>query len=510
MTRFFHRLICDDRGNTFILVAFGMMALVGAMGAAVDIGRGELARMKLQTSIDAAGLAAGGSINSTDVNDEVRKYVELNFSRGTLDAVITDVRTQVSDDTLLLTIDADATMPTTLMRVFGIDTITLHAHSEITRTNKGMELVMVLDTTGSMAGTKLTSLQTASNDLIDILFGDKKTGENLWIGVVPFSQAVNVGNAHTDWVEPSYTTWDWGTTSWAGCVEARYTGRDITDAPPFGDPGTPPDQELFRAYYWADHDSYNNWIRTSSDTSTRRVCRNSNNCTCSNYSCGCTTNGNSQVCISCSGSGSGRDCDEDTTTTTTSYSINSSRGPNAYCPSEVTRMTSSKAGAKAGIAALVAQGNTHVSEGAAWGWRMLSPRWRGLWGGTMATDSLPLDYDTDLMIKAAVIMTDGENTITNSVDGAYDYLSDGRLGTTNSGAAVTQLNNRLRDTCAAMKAKGIIVYTVVFNLSSPTVDTLLRNCASQPDYYFNSPDAAALRQAFRTIGDSLANLRISK
>lgn len=510
MTRIFQRLLRDDRGSTFILVAFGMMALVGAMGAAVDIGRGELARMKLQTSIDAAGLAAGGSINSTDVNDEVRKYVELNFSRGTLDAVITDVRTQVSDDNLLLTIDADATMPTTLMKVFGIDNIPLHAHSEITRTNKGMELVLVLDTTGSMAGSKLTNLQIASNDLIDILFGDTETGENLWIGVVPFSQAVNVGNAHTDWVEPAHTSWDWGTTSWAGCVEARYTGRDITDAPPYGDPGTPADQELFRAYYWADHDSYNNWIRSTTDSDTDRICSNNSNCSCSNYSCGCTTNGNSTVCISCSGSGSGRDCDETTETTSTTYSITSSRGPNTYCPSEVTRMTSSKTIAKTGIAALQAQGNTHVVTGASWGWKMLSPRWRGLWGGSMDTDSLPLDYNTDLMIKAAVIMTDGENTITNSVDGAYDYLSDGRLGTTNSGTAVTELNNRLRDTCAAMKAKGIIVYTVVFDLSSSTVDTLLRNCATQPDYYFNTPDAASLRQAFRTIGDSLANLRISK
>lgn len=486
-----------------MIVAFGMMALLGAMGAAVDIGRGELVRMKLQTAIDAAGLAAGGMANaSEDITADVTKYVELNFSHGTLDAEITSVSAVLSNDNLLLTIDATASMPTTLMQVFGINTIDLAAHSEVTRTNKGMELALVLDTTGSMSGTKMVNLQTAANDLVDILFGDNATGENLWIGVVPFSQAVNVGPAHTDWVDPSYMGHDWGTTSWAGCVEARYTGRDVTDDPPA--------DELFRAYYWADHDSYNNWIRDTTNTSSRYLCRNQSSCRCSNYSCGCQTSGNSTVCIDCSGSGSSRSCTETTDTNSTTYSISSSRGPNLYCPSEVTRMSDTKATIQAGIAALEARGNTHVSEGAAWGWRMLSPRWRGLWGGDMDTDSLPLDYDTDLMIKAIVIMTDGENTISNSVDGAYDYLSAGRLGTTNSGAAVTELNNRLSAVCTAMKERGIFVYTVVFALNNPSVGTLLQNCASQPDYYFNSPDAASLRQAFRTIGDSLANLRISK
>jgi hypothetical protein len=173
-------------------------------------------------------------------------------------------------------------------------------------------------------------------------------------------------------------------------------------------------------------------------------------------------------------------------------------------------MTNVKATVQNGISLLEARGNTHVSEGAAWGWRMLSPRWRGLWGGTMDANALPLDYDTDLMIKAVVIMTDGENTIGNNVDGAYGYLSDGNLGTTNGSDAVTALNTRLSDVCTAMKQKGIIVYTVVFDLNSTMAGNLLRDCASQPDYYFNTPDGAALRQAFRTIGDSLANLRISK
>ena len=61
-----------------------------------------------------------------------------------------------------------------------------------------------------------------------------------------------------------------------------------------------------------------------------------------------------------------------------------------------------------------------------------------------------------------------------------------------------------------MKTAGVRVYTITFQVSSSTAQTLFRNCASRPEWYFNSPDNAALRQAFRTIGSELSNLRIAR
>ncbi|MBT6404824.1 MAG: Flp pilus assembly protein TadG, partial [Rhodospirillaceae bacterium] len=46
--------------------------------------------------------------------------------------------------------------------------------------------------------------------------------------------------------------------------------------------------------------------------------------------------------------------------------------------------------------------------GLAWGWRVLSPAWQGLWGGATPSE-LPLDYDTPLMDKVAIMLTDGVN-----------------------------------------------------------------------------------------------------
>lgn len=179
-------------------------------------------------------------------------------------------------------------------------------------------------------------------------------------------------------------------------------------------------------------------------------------------------------------------------------------------------MTNQKSTIDSGIDTIYAAGNTHVNFGAVWGWRMLSPRWRGLWGGTMNTNNLPLDYNAPLMQKAIIIMTDGTNTMTGGsgssrgVRTAYGFLDEGKLGSTNSSLAVGKLNQKLTSVCNSLKAQNVLVYTILFQENNGTIQTLMRNCATTPDYFFNSPSESELQAAFRTIGDSLANLRISR
>lgn len=447
-------MLNDTRGSVVTIIALAITALIGMVGLAVDTGRAMMVESKLQSAVDAAGLAAGASLSTSDVNALATKYIRLNFAQGIQGAELGTVTSTVSANNQIITLTVNATLPTTFMKIFGTDYVTISATSEITRTNKGLELVMVLDVTGSMAGTKITALRTAATDLVNILFGANATSPNLWIGMVPFSQTVNIGTSRAAWLDG--TAFNWGPTSWGGCVDARWaSGRDRND--------DPPSIERFRAYYWPDHDTHNNWI-TSANPLTYSL----------------DTVGTSQ------------------------------RGPNAYCPAPVLPMTNVKASITSAITTLQPAGNTHINLGAVWGWRMLSPRWRGLWGGTMNANNLPLDYNTPLMNKAIIIMTDGTNTMSNNVRSAYGYLSDGRLGTTNGANAVTQLNNRLTSVCNALKAQNVIIYTVLFQETNTTIMNLLRNCATTPDYFFDSPTEAELQTAFRTIGDSLANLRISR
>lgn len=519
------RLGQDTKGAVAVIVGFGIIMLVGAVGVAVDVGRGQMAQTKLQNSLDAAGLAAGASINSSDLEAEVTKYMNVNFSQGTMAAKITKVTPLLSANGTLLTVTADATMPTTFMKIFGRTTMDLQAETEVTRNSKGMELAMVLDVTGSMCPSgncvgRLDSLKTASTDLLDILFGPgNATADNLWVGIVPFSMGVNVGPTHTDWLVPgSIAAQDWGTTSWRGCTEARWTtGNDLTEVPP--------STERFLPFYAPDSDSSNNWRTPQTSVSTTTLCgpTNSSQCRCTsnggNHNCGTTTSGNTSTRIYCNGSGSNstRRCYREVTTTmpTFTYNITSTQSPNLNCPtSEVTRLTNQRATLNTAISNLSAVGGTHIPVGAVWGWHMLSPLWRGTWGGSMDTNNLPLNYNTDLMIKSMILMTDGENTMYDFADGAYGLTSQNHVGMTSTpytdAKAAARLDVKLGSICTAMKQRGIVIYVVVFDVAEANVKPEIRNCASQTDYYFNAPDSATLRKAFATIGDSLANLRISR
>ncbi|MGI6854083.1 pilus assembly protein TadG-related protein [Mesorhizobium sp. 1B3] len=450
MRRFRSRLFQFVRrqdGGVLPLAAASMVALIGAVGLAVDGGRLVLMHSSLQRAIDAGGLSAVAKLGTTTLDDEVRKFTAVNFADGYIGANITSLTSALSSDKKTLTVQAAATAPTTFMSLFGIHTMSTSAETVIERAVGGLELVLVLDNTGSMGGSPLRDLKTATNSLLDILFGDQVVGEKLYVGVVPFSQSVNIGATHSDWLTPgSLKGLDWGPTKWGGCVEARADGYDETD--------DVPSMKTFAPYYWKDSDK-NRWRNSKS-------------------------------------------------------SLGQSLGPNKHCPAEVTPMTSTKSKLVTAVRDMEAVGNTHVNYGAVWGWRMLSPKWRGLWGGDMNNNELPLDYGTESMNKAAVIMTDGENTMTSTTYTAYGWLEEKRLGTDRSSEAVGELNDRLAAVCTAMKNAGIIVYTIAFNRPGKSIEDLLRGCATQPAFYFNSPSGSDLKTAFEQIGGSLSNLRVSR
>ncbi|MGE0754212.1 MAG: pilus assembly protein TadG-related protein [Alphaproteobacteria bacterium] len=447
-------------GAAMPLIGLAIFMMIAAAGMAIDMSRAQIAQSRLSNALDAAGLAAGSVASSGDINAVAQKYFDANFPSGFMGTNLSTLTVVPDATNEVIVLDIDGTVDTVFMHMLGIDDVDIAAHTEITRASRGMELVMVLDNTGSMSGSKLTALKDAAETLVNILYGSKSEIDNLWIGLVPFAQAVNIGTAHNSWTSG---TFNWGTTSWMGCVDAREaSGRDITD--------DPPSVALFPKYYWACHSSYNGWYGTNSSRT---------NCSTGSgwrYKSGLGVN----------------------------------VGPNKYCSQPVTQMTKSKATILAGIDDMEANGNTHIVLGAAWGWRMLSPRWRGLWGGEMDDDELPLDYNTPLMDKVLIVMTDGENVISNSVRGAYGYLSQGTLGTTSQNGAENELDERLTDVCDAVKDEGIIVYTIAFGNPGSGIQNLLRDCASKPEYFFNSSSNSELQSAFEQIGDALANLRISK
>ena len=184
--------------------------------------------------------------------------------------------------------------------------------------------------------------------------------------------------------------------------------------------------------------------------------------------------------------------------------------PNNPClDSALIPLTTDKARLKAAIDRLVAVGSTAGQIGIAWGWYALS-RDFGLWSGS----SLPAAYGTKKVTKIAVIMTDGEfntaycNGVIARSSGAGSGSSDDKINcdATNGSAA-----DQARQLCAAMKAKGIAIYTIGFDIADdPAAKDVLTRCASSSKHAYLAATDGELKTAFREIGKRVTALRLSR
>jgi hypothetical protein len=180
------------------------------------------------------------------------------------------------------------------------------------------------------------------------------------------------------------------------------------------------------------------------------------------------------------------------------------------CPSStILPLTPDKTTLKNKIDALSIDGSTAGQIGISWGWYMISPNFGYLWPSASA----PAEYGTQELIKIAVIMTDGEfntsycNGVISKDAGSGSGSSSDHINcnATNGSSASQALK-----TCQAMKDKGIIVFTVGFDLDSQSAKDLMKQCATSEAYAYIASNGTALKEAFRSIAINISRLRISK
>ena len=404
----------------------------------------------------------------------------------------------------VITLIGHSTIKTTMMNVIGKPTITVAASSEVTKQNKDLEIALVLDNTGSMAGTKIATLKTAASNFVDTL-ANATAGSTLphpvKISVVPYTMTVNVGAAYQDasWmsgVMPSeygadifsssgvnrFTLLSQMHTAWQGCVESRPFPYDTEDTPPssgatlfvpYFAPDEPDGSGGYVNNYLSDvsADRYKSWqIRQGDPAKYTRAPRTG-------------TNG-----------------------------VGYQFGPNAGCIAQpLVRLTDSFSTVKAGINGMVAGGDTNIAAGVMWGWHTLSPN------GPFADGAA---YSDDTTRKIMVLMTDGENhnVVTSSPDasvyGGLGYIWQNRLGITGGSLDDRReaLDNRLLAVCANAKAAGIDIYTIAFNVApdAPNAHEMMQQCASSMNNYYDVANVSDLNDAFQSIANSIQNLHLSK
>ena len=183
---------------------------------------------------------------------------------------------------------------------------------------------------------------------------------------------------------------------------------------------------------------------------------------------------------------------------------------NPCLASAIMPLSTDRAALKSKIDGLSAAGSTAGHLGLAWGWYMVSPNFASLW----PTDSQPAAYGTDKLLKVVVLMTDGAFN-TTYCKGVISQDSGSGSGSSadhiNCNAPNGNAFSQAQALCDNMKAEGVIIYTVGFDVAADqAAQAIMTECATDAQHVYLPSTGAALKDAFHAIGQDISRLRLSR
>ena len=311
--RMSEHFIKDSRGSVAILFGLAVIPIVIGIGVAVDYGRALLMRERMQEALDAATLAVGSwpGLSTAQQQAKAQEYFNANLPASNQLGSVSPLSLSTSGNSIIVSVSGS--VPTTFMRLANVDHMNVGVSTTVVVGMGTAEVAIVLDNSGSMAGSKLSSLKTAASNLVDTLFTAAQNSDEtdpIKIAIVPFAASVNVGSqyATASWMDTtgigkyhayeqkcyansgtldssgvcsvnvgtginnftlfnSLKSGSGSDISWGGCVEARAMPYDVSDdAPDTGNPST-----LFVPLFAPDEPD--NWTATTGN------CTSSNKCT---------------------------------------------------------------------------------------------------------------------------------------------------------------------------------------------------------------------------------------
>lgn len=432
---FSHRLRKDEEGNLALMFGLLVVPVVMLFGVSMDYGRGYTVRAEMQSSLDSAVLAAGRAFDATGdthAAEEAGAAYFKNTYPGNVDAQVTQVD---ADGQGNIRMSAKAEVPTAFLRMAGQEAVEVSVSSESLTTDGGgmdVELAIVFDVTGSMRDyNRMTMAKQAAEDLIDIMLPDSPQARSVRISLVPFDNMVNFGPSLTKYVtnhDPVET------------VQEPYQTRDCTR-------------------YWS-----NGSCRTWGPyyTAYRTVTYYTKPCTVERMS-----EGGAQA--------NDRAFNDENPVDSRFHAFQSTNSPGSCSPAyPIVPLTSNTQTLLDAIDDFQPGGSTAGHIGTAWGWYTISPNWQGAW----PSGSVPAARDDAHLLKAVLIMTDGDynrhynsNWSTNSENG-----NDWNAANGSSASQAIKI-------CDNMKAQGVEVFAVGLEISSSARNMLLQ-CVSDPNNLF--------------------------
>lgn len=251
----------DREGQTAMIFGLAAIPIMMMAGAAIDFSRAATQHSNLQQASDAAVLSATRyALSSASTTSTLTTAAQTYLNGVMVNATITNLT--LDPVTRQICIKTAVNVPTTLMQIAHISFVPVAATAcAQPPTSSTYEVAMALDNSGSMAESaggqsKVAALQTAAQQLVNILNPAGTTQPNAAISLVPFTALVNVGTstsaAFLDTAGQSSIHWQnfhrpaatllapfypkskldlfaAMNTSWGGCVEERPVPLATTD-----------------------------------------------------------------------------------------------------------------------------------------------------------------------------------------------------------------------------------------------------------------------------------------
>ncbi len=505
----------DKRGNFAVIFALTLVPVMALIGGAIDFRRAFQTKEALRTCMESAALAlpsigVGANATDSEINQKVNefilhqpscaKFVASTGSAHGVHATFTGKINRSGTGKGRINVSADATIDTYILGLIGVDQISLGSNGGSSSTpvqievqaNTKVEIALVLDTTGSMGGSKMTALKSAVTTLVDNLKtddpdcapGTTTPCKHVRMGMVPFSYRINIGTPNDNTgvfkvASPDATsrarvpTWlsaasgygdlcgNWGGSTY--CATSPYKSGSNLCA-------------KWGSQYYCDP-----------------ITRVTNDITCITYA-------NVEFCASntpdlsnWTGCVLARDEPYYTNNSRAFTNDNASLIPtdstNCSFVKPIERITGDLNYIHSKVQNLNASGSTNTAIGLEWGWRLIS---KGVTQGidfdeTGTGNAEVTSYDDQEWQKVIILMTDGQNTTSQYI---------------NSDTATDKL-------CTNIKNENVKIFTIAFQAGS-TAENLMKNCATKHSYYFNASSPEGLTSAFSTIAKEISHLRVVK
>lgn len=460
--------LTKKEGSISLLAALTFGILFVASGIAVDYSDAIRIKKKLQTVVDAATLSvAKVSMNGTDRSPLFRESIEAQLMSLGLDADISllELTAEETLNSVDLSTRVGVDYHNVMLSGFGLNFQDIQVTATASHVTSNLEIALVLDISSSMWGSKLTSLQDATRSFLqDVMFDDTGAQDDrVAVSIVPYGGGVLLPSDLQSNVSLDSTNQPlFDRSAWTGCIQ--YKAADFNDGL----------LELGGAYE----------VSTSGS-------------------------GNNQDDENAAGSSGGP-----TITYTGRYEPVPHHwkwyNGNWWCPkagNEIMPLTTNYNRLLQTVDQFALSDGTGSDQGVLWGYKMLSPKWRGQL--TNLEPNLPANYDETNTTKVMIVMTDGgitkqfkpNDADLQSSQPPYRTYSQGYYGK----SAATGYFGSI---CTQAKENNIVVYAIGFDVPNTTQLAHLTSCATTQNHYF-TPDNNGLGEAFDAIATQLNEPRLT-